>query len=279
MALDEPAQQPNCSTADTDILGHLSSLNAPVYPAQNDSLLLQPPLSIFDEDDLSYHEHNEVDFDNMAISTPNFTEFEFSNATTPWITPELLFPSTNSTTPSPPTEEALERPPSDLSDEWGDSLSSLAFPLQTTTQPDKSPSSPVKSRTSFTKPQDALPAQCNCLHKLADLLNNVTETALGETHFPFDASLSYLRHSLQQCSRLVRCTSCISRSEFCLVVILTIEKIIFKEPNARNSPRRKYLSFWVLPAFSSGEFARFAHIVGSSSRCMLQMLGSAAWHT
>jgi hypothetical protein len=224
--LDETVQPEVCSVG-TDTPGQFQLTTASVYPTQNDSLSLQPLLSMLNKDDLSFHDHEEVDFNHMAIPTPDFSEFELHSGTDPWTASDMLYPVAENTIPSPPLEKTPIKLSSHVNEEWDESLSDLVFPLQPATQVCASPSSPAKDVTPFTSPQDAIRASCNCLQKLADLLNNVTETAMGKDYLFFDASLAYLRQSVEQCSHLVHCSSCISRPEFCLVLILTMEKIIF----------------------------------------------------
>ncbi|KAF2740905.1 hypothetical protein EJ04DRAFT_110888 [Polyplosphaeria fusca] len=66
---------------------------------------------------------------------------------------------------------------------------------------------------------------CNCLSKVAHLLDHIAETASNSIDIPHDGSLAYLQHTSQECSRFLECPECMTRSEFCMLFPLVIEKM------------------------------------------------------
>lgn len=87
--------------------------------------------------------------------------------------------------------------------------------------------------------------QCNCLSKVAHLLDHIAETASSSIELPYDGSLAYLQHISQECSKFLECSDCMTRSEFCMLFLLAIEKMVLTQEKMASQ---------LVPMFSSNQY-------------------------
>lgn len=213
--------------ATTSTTDDLLSTNILDDQCQEDSVLLQPLLSMFDENDMTFSNPTGGELERMTMSDVNLSEFDVNDDCAQYFTPELTCATSDDMASPLNLQDVSNEIPGQTGQNW-DELSNITFPVQLE---EKHASRSQLQFMSSTKAAKYSPgstsADCICLQSVVKLLENVTETVTHKSDSLFDRSLIQLKEAISQCFSYLKCPCCIARSEFCMILILTTEKIVY----------------------------------------------------